>query len=96
MSTPPPQGDAELLSKTLGRRGQWSLVVAAATGRGVLCRSLGLKHPQWVLAFFFGSDQDELAWPAHFTVLEITSRDQGMTHKEQTRTTAATESRRSA
>ena len=27
--------------------------------------------------FFFGSDQDELAYPAHFTVLEVTPRDQG-------------------
>ena len=27
--------------------------------------------------FFFGSDQDELPQPAHFTVLEITSRNQG-------------------
>ena len=26
---------------------------------------------------FFGSDQDELAQPAHFTVLEVTPRDQG-------------------
>ena len=34
------------------------------------------KHKGRVL-FFFGADQDELAWPALFTVLEITSRNQG-------------------
>ena len=27
--------------------------------------------------FFFGTDQDELAWPALYTVLEMTSRNQG-------------------
>ena len=29
------------------------------------------------ISCFFGSDQDELASPAHFTVLQTTSRNQG-------------------
>ena len=35
-------------------------------------------NQQWIsFLFFFGPDQDELAWPALFTVLEKTSRNQG-------------------
>ena len=34
---------------------------------------LGLLHG-FSYFFLFGSDQDELAWPAHFTVLEETPR----------------------
>ena len=42
-------------------------MVVIITGRG----------PGYTQSLFFGSDQDELAYPAHCMALEITPRNQG-------------------
>ena len=34
-------------------------------------------RPSYHMFFFLGADQDELNQPAHFTLLEMTSRNQG-------------------
>ena len=52
----------------------WSVVISTESGLQ------GSPAPQEIRTDCFwggGSDQDELLWPAHFTVLEITPRDQG-------------------
>ena len=57
---------------------RWETYLPHAPTYSLKLPAKGNKMVTWLLGDFFvlGSDQDELASPAHFTILEITSRNQ--------------------